>query len=95
MTDKIPVTLEKRRWDKRATRRNDGLWHYPFSQNLFELPVKKVNKTEPIIVSMSVKSVKEARDYLMAMHGLQFNEVRSEKKIMAIAEGLGINLTIE
>ena len=94
MVNKVPVALNKRRWNKRAEKLSNGLWKYPFSQNLFEIPPPPNIPKPPRLQDIEMDTLKDARDYLIAMHGLTFNEVRSEKKIRAVAESLGINFII-
>ena len=94
VVDKTPMTLSKRRWDKRAEQLPSGLWKYPFSQHLFEMPKPPTPAKTPLLQTIIMESLKDARDYLIAMHGLTYNEVRSEKNIHAIGKSLGIKFDI-
>ena len=93
---KLPITLNKRRWDKRAQKLPNGLWKYPFSQNLFEMPQppSQSNKSPTPLQDIEMATLKDARNYLIAMHGLAYNEVRSEKNVYAVGKSLGINFII-
>jgi len=91
VVDKIPLTLERQRWEKRAKQRHDGRWSFPFSQNLFEVP-NHVPQSPSNLKDIKFATVKEARDYFIAMHGKTHGEVSCRSKIVEIAKSLGLNI---